>query len=75
MPLNFTDKYIDDDISCLFTRHEKTGEFFYEKEFKEDKFKSADKAIVESVSDEQGAQQLLRLIKAIPKIKFKLTSE
>lgn len=40
-----------------FTRHEVTGEFSYADEFLiiEDKFKRADNAIVEQVSDEQGA--------------------
>ena len=31
--------------------------------------------IIEQVGEEDGAQQLLRFIKAIPKIKFKLTKE
>ena len=77
MPLDFEDKFIDDDIAKLFTRNEITGELSYVDEFKlvEDKYKRADNRIVENVSDEQGAQQLLRLIKAIPKIKFKLTAE
>lgn len=31
--------------------------------------------IIEQVADEDGTQQLLRFIKSIPKIKFKLTAE
>ena len=34
-----------------------------------------DQQIIEHVSDEDGTQQLLRFIKSIPKIKFKLTAE
>ena len=76
-PLDFEDKLVNDDIAGRFTRSEESGELSYADEFKlvEDKFKRADNSIVEQVSDEQGAQQLLRLIKAIPKIKFKLTTE
>lgn len=33
------------------------------------------KEIIEQVADEDGTKQLLRFIKSIPKIKFKLTSE
>ena len=75
--MEFDDKFVNDDIAGRFTRHEMTGELSYADEFLiiEDKFKRADNTIVEQVSDEQGAQQLLRLIKAIPKIKFKLTTE
>lgn len=68
---------VEDELAKRFTRHEVTKELSFEDEFRsmEDKFKRADNAIVESVSEEQGAQQLLRLIKSIPKIKFKLTAE
>ncbi|CDW90518.1 lupus brain antigen [Stylonychia lemnae] len=53
------------------------GTYFYEKEFEmiEDKFQKADSFLVETVSDEKGAEQLLRLIKSIPQLKFKLTIE
>ena len=77
MPLEFADKWVSEEIVEKYARDEITGEFSFEDEFKlvEDKFKRADQDIVEQLSDEQGAQQLLRLIKAIPKIKFKLTAE
>ena len=66
-----------EEILAKFARKGPHSEFVFDDEFrlKEDKFKRADNAIVDQVSDEHGAQQLLRLIKAIPKIKFKLTPE
>ncbi len=54
-----------------------TGEMFCANEFSmiKDKFKPADDVIVKSVADEQGGFQLLRLIKSVPRLKFKLTPE
>lgn len=40
-----------------------------------DKFKQADNSIIKSASDEQGGFQLLKLIKSVPNLKFKLTPE
>lgn len=53
------------------------GEFAYSDEanIKWDKFLKADDNLLEMIADEKGSQQLLRLIKSIPKIKFKLTPE
>lgn len=57
--------------------NKETKRFFYKDEFTniQDKFSRANDAIVETVSDEKGAEQLLKLIKSIPSLKFKLTIE
>lgn len=53
------------------------GEFAYPEEAKIqwDKFLKADNKLLDMIADERGSQQLLRLIKSIPKIKFRLTPE
>ncbi len=60
-----------------FVRSEITKEYYCPNEFSfiEDKFETADDKIVKSVADEQGGFQLLKLIKSVPKLKFKLTPE
>jgi len=77
-PKMFTDKVMEVEIAAKFKRSPALqGEFCYEDEGKIqwDKYLKADDKLLDLVSDEKGAQQLLRLIKAIPKIKFKLTPE
>ena len=74
----FTDKMMDQALGDKFKRSPALkGEFWYEDEAKIqwDKFLKADEKLIQSVTDEKGAAQLLRLIKSIPKIKFKLTPE
>ena len=53
-PPHFEDKHFTQEIAQRFSRHPIFGEFVYEDEFliKEDKFRRADKKIVEQVSDE-----------------------
>lgn len=78
-PIDFKDMPVDPSIQGQFVKHPKLGEYVCEKEFalflKGDKFKSADTSIIKSVADEQGSFQLLKLIKSIPNLKFKLTPE
>lgn len=53
------------------------GRWFYEKEFEDtkDKFAAANDDIVDKVSEEKGSELLLKLIKSIPRIKFRLTPD
>jgi len=76
-PKFFPQVECDPAVKYKFVRSEITGELFCPNEFGfiKDKFKPADDSIVKNVSDEQGGFQLLRLIKSVPRLKFKLTPE
>ena len=56
-PLGFEDRYFKHTVAKKFQRDAITMEYVFADEFKlkEDKFRRADAAIVEQVSDEQGA--------------------
>eukprot|EP00347_Sterkiella_histriomuscorum_P003774 403362997 len=77
IPKQFQPQMLNEDFAKLYKKDPDTGRFKHENEFLniEDKFKRANDSIVETVSDEKGAEQLLRLIKSIPQLKFKLTIE
>lgn len=77
-PIEFADKIMDPEIAKLFKRDPALKNEFAlpdEGKLQIDKFLKVDDKILSQVTDERGAQQLLRLIKRIPKIKFKLTPE
>ncbi len=76
-PKHFPEVECDPGVKTKFIKSEVTGELFCPNEFSciKDKFKPADDAIVKHVSEEQGGFQLLRLIKSVPRLKFKLTPE
>ena len=53
----------------------KEGEWVDRDEFPSSASNAVDPNILDQVSEEEGTQELLRFIKSIPKIKFKLTGE
>jgi hypothetical protein len=79
LPTEFKDMIVPTELRDKYMRLLKLKELFYDKEFElvleSDKFKAADSSIIKSVSDEQGGFQLLKLIKSIPNLKFRLTPE
>jgi hypothetical protein len=77
MPKSFKDKYFVKEELSNYKIHDKCGEMYDPDEFSQiaDKFEGADGFITSKASSEEGAAQLLRLIKSIPKIKFNLTPE
>jgi len=74
-PKAFEDMRIDPNFIKLYRKSKQTGEIYWPQEFSnsEDKFAQADSSIADKVSDDSA--QLLKLIKRIPNIKFKLTPE
>ena len=84
-PLIFPDSKILDSRRNLYKRDKRIGEIIcveeikldisYDQTLKEEERLAIRNQIIEHVADEDGTQQLLRFIKSIPKIKFRLTEE
>lgn len=76
LPKRFPPQILSDEVRDLFTK-QANGRYHYALEFENvrDKFSRANHGIVDFVSDEKGAEQMLRLIRSIPQLKFRLTVE
>jgi hypothetical protein len=74
----FQDRVMDSAIAEKFKRNplmQNEFNFAEEGKIQWDKFLKADDKLLSHLADEKGTQQLLRLIKSIPDIKFRLTPE
>ena len=67
-PKRFPIQRLDPSFATLYTDNPETGRWQYPKEFEhiQDKFKRVDEDLADKIQDESGAQQILKLIKAIP---------
>ena len=77
LPLEMKDILIPNGL--VYEKMARLNEWFCPTEFseidKQDKFKQADNKIIQKASEGEGSFQLLKLIKSIPNLKFKLTTE
>ena len=73
-PIDFKDIPVPTEFQAEYKLMPKLNEWHCERELtellKQDKFKQADNTIISKAADQEGGFQLLKLIKAIPNLKF-----